>query len=120
MARRVFAIRHGQEAERVVTAVAEGGFAHQAFFREAQVRVKMEGAGMVAKHLKEEAMGVELLKGNGEERGEDLTAEALAGQMNDKALQLDRAGGFGEAAKNREGAERAWDPEDRPLGFPHR
>jgi hypothetical protein len=107
MARGVFAIKHGQEAERVVTAVAEGGFAHQAFFDEAQAPVKMEGAGIIAKDLKEEAMGVELPKGNGEELGEDLTAEALAGPMDDKALQLDGAGGFGEAAKNREGAERA-------------
>jgi hypothetical protein len=107
MARGVFAIKHGQEAERAERAAVERGFSHQAFFDETQAPVKMEGARIVVKNIKEKAMGLELPKGNGKELDENLAAETLARRMDDKALQLDRAGGFGEAAKNGEGAERA-------------
>ena len=110
MARGVLAIKHRQEAERAVRAAREGGFAHQAFFDEAQAPVKMEGAGIVVKNIQEKAMGMELPKGNGQELDENLAAETLAGRMDDKALQLDRAGAFGEAAKNGEGAQRAGTP----------
>jgi hypothetical protein len=107
MARGVFAIKHGQEAERAVRAAAERGFSHQAFFDETQAPVKMEGARIVVKKIKEKAMGMELPKGNGKELDENPAAETLARRMDDKALQFDRAGSFGEAAKNGEGAERA-------------
>jgi hypothetical protein len=107
MARGVFAIKHGKEEERTVRAVAERGFSHQAFFEETKGPIKMEDARIVVKNIKEKAMCMELPKGNGKELDENPAAETLARRMDDKALQLDRAGGFREAAKNGEGAERA-------------
>ena len=107
MARGVFAIKHRQEAERTVRAAAERGFSHQAFFDETKAPIKMEGARIVVKNIKEKAMCMELLKGHGKEFDENPAAETLARRMDDQALQLDRAGGFGEAANNGESAERA-------------
>ena len=83
MARGMFAIKHGQETERTVRAAAERSLSHQAFFDETKAPIKMDGARIVVKNIKEKAMSMELPKDNGKELDENLAAETLARRMDD-------------------------------------
>jgi len=105
----ILAIEQRHEAKVVVFAVGEGGFAQRAFINEAEALIEMTGAGVGLEDIEKEAVGVVLFKDHADELGEDLAAEAALRRADGDALELDGAGGFGEAAEDGVGGEAARD-----------